>query len=165
MQAHVYSIISWWWNMRQIPAHQPLLHLTRHTSAHTSNLFVCVFSAYLTSDSSWILFFCTIELLLELSMSAQLHFVRPVATHQLSSTRWDSRNAVIPLQNEPTRSCNDKDLVAGKDGKDHQQQRKTVKHFSLGKDHQWTSITSSQHPCDDVAMMFTSKSFNKRITA
>ena len=97
-------------------------------------------------------------------------------THQLSSTCWDSRNAVIPLQHEPTRSCNDKDLdlgqeatlcslVAGKDGKDHQQQRKTVKPFSLGKDHQWTSITSSQHPCDDVAMMCTSKPFIKRITA
>ena len=27
-------------------------------------------------------------------------------------------------------------LVAGKDGKDHQQQRITVKLFSLGKDHQ-----------------------------
>ena len=127
-------------SMIQIPAHQPILHLTRGPSAYTSNLLVCVFSAYLTSDSSWVLCLCTsellselsMELLSELSMSAQLQPVRVVATHQLSLTCWDSPNAVIPLQHDPTRSCNDKDLdlgqeatlyylVAGKDGKDHQQ--------------------------------------------
>ena len=59
-------------------------------------------------------------------------------------------------------------LVAGKDGKDHQQQGITVELFSLGKDHQWTSITSSQHARDYLwvaPMCTTSKPFNKRITA
>ncbi len=52
----------------------------------TTNLCVCVFSAYVTSNSSCILSFSvSFEPLLELLMSAQLQLVRPGTRRQLSS--------------------------------------------------------------------------------
>lgn len=92
----------------------------------------------------------------------------PCKTTCNASTCWESRNAVRPLQNKPTRSFTQKDLDLGQEatlralvaGKDHQSQRITIKLFSLGKYHRWTSITSSQRPrdCLWVAPMCTNAS-------
>ena len=153
----------------------PMHHVISHRQKRQIGSHACMtHSCLLTTTAAWTPNSArTIKMMLSFIMSTATKLDEGLI-NTCETVRWLSSEC-----NKPTRSFSQNDLdlgqeatlcslVAGKDGKDHQQQRITVKLFSLGKDHQWTSVTSSQHPRDYlwVAPMCTrSKPFNKRITA
>ncbi len=153
-----------WQVSRQYWYWLPMHHVISHRQKWQIGSHACMtHSCLLTTTKAWTPNSArTIKMMLSFIMSTALW----MKGSYILAVRWLSSEC-----NKSTRSFSQNDLdlgqaatlcslVTGKDGKDHQQQKVTVKLFSLGKDHPWTSITSSQHPRDYlwVASMCTNAS-------